>query len=230
MGRGAASAVDAARRGERQAARRTASGGARLARLALQALAGIGYHVGPTPRVEGSKLLFQGEHGISVWAYPMPPFPRAWLSNATMTYRDPAELSTLLQTDTIDPRQVAFVRQPVVGLETCPAGEAAVLRHDPGRVILRAHANCASLLVLADIDDPGWSVAIDGKTADKLSAFHALRAVVVPKGSHTVEWTYSPQGFRPGLALAFIGCAIPVGLTLRRARRRKREARSDSPA
>ncbi len=195
-----------------------------------QSLAGIGYHVGPTPRVEGSKLLFQGEHGISVWAYPTPAFPRTWLSNATMPYRNPAELGTLLQTDTIDPRQVAFVRQPVPGLESCPPGEAAVLLHNPGQVILRAHANCASLLVLADIDDPGWSVSVDGKSADKISAFHALRAALVPKGSHTVEWRYSPQGFRPGLALSLIGCAIPVGLTLRRGRQRRREARSSSLA
>lgn len=193
-------------------------------------LIGIGYHVGPTARAEGSKLVFEGEHGINVWAYPATPFPRAWISNATMSYRRLEELTAQLQLETLDLRQVTLLQQPVRGLESCAAGEAAVLRHDPGKVILRAHANCNSLLILADSDDPGWSVAIDGKAADKLTVFNALRAVQVPKGSHTVEWNYSPQGFRPGLALGFAGCLIPLGLTLRRARRRRRATHPDSTA
>lgn len=193
-------------------------------------LVGIGYHVGPTPRVEGSKQLFLNEHGIGVWAYPTTAFPRTWLSNATMTYRNLQELELLLHTETLDLQRVTLTRTPITGLETCAAGEAAVLRHDPGKVILRAHANCNSLLILADSDDPGWSVRVDGKAADKLTVFHALRAVKLPKGSHTVEWSYSPEGFRAGLALAVVGCLIPLGLTLRRVSQRRRAARPDSTA
>ena len=193
-------------------------------------LVGIGYHVGPTPRVEGSKQLFLNEHGIGVWAYPTTAFPRTWLSNATMTYRNPQELELLLHTETLDLQRVTLTQTPITGLETCTAGEAAVLRHDPGKVILRAHANCNSLLVLADSDDPGWSVTVDGKAADKLTVFHALRAVKLPKGSHTVVWAYSPEGFRTGLALAFVGCMIPLGLTLRQVSQRRRATRPDSTA
>lgn len=171
-------------------------------------LVGIGYHVGPTTRAEGSKILFEGEHGIKVWEYPLAPFPRTWLSSATLTYNNPQVLTTNLETDTLDLRQVALTQTAIAGLETCPAGEALILRHDPGAVRIRAHANCQSLLVLADSDDPGWSVRIDGQPAKKLTVFNALRGVVVPKGSHQVEWSYSPSGFLPGVVAALFGLLL----------------------
>jgi hypothetical protein len=171
-------------------------------------LAGIGYHVGPTARAEGSKLLFEGEGGMKVWQYPDAVFPRVWLSSATLSYRNPGELATLLETDTLDLSQTTLTQAAVPGLEACPAGTVRLLKHDPGHVQISAQANCKSLLVLADSDDPGWSVRVDGQSAEKITVFHALRGVVVPKGSHRVEWSYSPAGFRPGLVLAGIGVAL----------------------
>ena len=175
-------------------------------------LVGIGYHVGPTSRAEGSKILFAGEHGINVWEYPRTPFPRVWLTGATLNYRNLEELATSLDTETLDLRQVALTQTPVAGLETCPPGDAIILLHNPTAVRIRAHANCQSLLVLADSDDPGWSVRIDGQAAKKLTVFHALRGVVVPKGSHTVEWSYSPTGFVPGVIAALLGLLL-IGLS-----------------
>jgi len=177
---------------------------------ALQ-LAGVGYHVGPTARIEGSALLFTGSGGVNVWAYPRTPFPRAWLANASMGYRDTSEFGMLVETETLDLRQVVLSQDKISGLGSCANGEAIVLRHDPGRVVIRSKSACRSILVLADSDDPGWSVTVDGAGAEKLNVFHAFRAVVAPEGEHTVEWTYSPEGFRPGLAAAAFGFILLAG-------------------
>ncbi|WP_031500591.1 YfhO family protein [Bryobacter aggregatus] len=179
-------------------------------------LIGVGYHIGPTPRTEGSQLLFQGEHGINLWQNPLPPFPRAWLSSSTISYRNRDEADAYIDNQSIDLRQVTLTHNPVAGLESCPPGDTAVLLHNPGRVLIRTHANCNNLLVISDSDDAGWSVTVDGKPAQRINAFHALRAVQVPKGSHTVEWRYSAPGFRPGLALAAAGLLIPLWSSYRR--------------
>lgn len=171
-------------------------------------LIGIGYHLGPTPRAEGSKLLFEGADGVKVWEYPKPAFPRAWLATATLGYRNPAEMGLLVETETLDLSKVVLTQQRVTGLGSCAGGEALLLRHDPSRVQIRARAGCPALLVLADSDDPGWSVRVDGRPAEKVNVFHALRAVVVPAGEHNVEWTYWPEGFLLGLA----GCAVGLAL------------------
>jgi len=171
-------------------------------------LIGIGYHVGPTARMDGSKLLFEGEQDIKVWEYPLPPLPRTWIANAAILYRDPQELSRLIETETLELSKVVLTQNNVPGIESCTAGQSLIVRQDPSRIKIKAEAKCRSLLVIADTDDPGWSVTVDGQPAEKLTVFHALRAVVLPSGNHTVEWTYSPQGFRSGLALAVLGLAL----------------------
>ncbi len=175
-------------------------------------LAGIGYHVGPTARAEGSKILFEGEGGIKVWEYPDAALPRTWLANSTLPYRDTQELSALLETETLDLGRVVLTQAKVEGLETCANGHAMLMSHNPGRVQIRAHTNCRSLLVLADSDDPGWSVSVDGQAAEKITVFHAFRAVVLSRGTHSVEWSYSPKGFRIGIALAGLGLLLIVAL------------------
>jgi uncharacterized membrane protein YfhO len=118
----------------------------------------------------------------------------------------------LLETDTLNLNQTTLTQAAVPGLEVCPAGAVTLLKHDPSQVQISAQANCKSLLVLADSDDPGWSVTVDGQSVEKITVFHALRGVVVPKGNHRVEWSYSPPGFRPGLSLAGIGLVLIAGL------------------
>lgn len=173
-------------------------------------LAGIGYHIGPAPRIEGSRQVFEGQGGIKVWEYPLAPFPRAFLVNHSLPYRDTKELGLLLQNDALDLRTTALTVAPLPALEECAPGEALMTRHDPNRVSLISRTRCRSLLVLADPWDPGWDVRIDGKPAEPLRVYHALRGVIVPAGSHTVEWHFFPAGLRAGLACAVTGSVLVV--------------------
>ena len=47
--------------------------------------------------------------------------------------------------------------------------------------------------VFSDIYYPGWRCTIDGQPADILRANYVLRAVVLPQGKHTVNFTFDPQ-------------------------------------
>ena len=89
--------------------------------------------------------------------------------------------------------------------------------------------------------DKGWTVKVDGKRV-KLDAtvteaddeketeykannkvFGALLAFEVPEGEHTVELSFTPQGFRIGAVLAIAGLTIvTVGLVKSIKRDRKR--------
>lgn len=173
-----------------------------------RALAGIGYHVGPAPRVDGSTLLYSGESGVNVYQYPTEAFPRVWVTSGNMAYGERAQFDQWMNTDSIDLRQMTLTRQPVGGLGTCGAGEAALLRHDSTRVLIQARARCRSILVLADADEAGWSVKVDGAAAEKLTVYQAFRGVAIPEGNHTVEWSYSPPGLRIGLAGSLAGLIL----------------------
>lgn len=174
---------------------------------ALQLL-GVGYHIGPTARLDGSELAFRGARDSHVWKMPYAPLPRAWVATQASTVTSPADVQRYIHSSGFDPRQTALLSRPGIETGGCSPGSAAVLQYLPNRVTLRSDSACAGVLVLADSDDPGWTVTVDGAPAERLTVFHALRGVSVPAGQHTVVWTYSPPGFRLGLALAAAGFGL----------------------
>lgn len=65
------------------------------------------------------------------------------------------------------------------------------------------------VLLLTDRYDAGWSVTVDGKPARPLQCDYMLRGVAVPKGRHTVIWT-----FRPFLLSALLSGSVFGGVLL----------------
>ncbi|MEI5990135.1 hypothetical protein A5881_001628 [Enterococcus termitis] len=59
--------------------------------------------------------------------------------------------------------------------------------------------------------EKGWSVYIDGKKETVDSFKEAFLAVTIPKGKHTIEFVYLPQGFAIGASL-FIGSIVIFAL------------------
>ena len=75
------------------------------------------------------------------------------------------------------------------------------------------------LVVLADLWDKGWQAYLNGKRVPILRANHAIRGVVVPAGSGTLEFRYAPASFAWGLrlaGLAAVALLVWLGIALRR--------------
>jgi uncharacterized membrane protein YfhO len=53
-------------------------------------------------------------------------------------------------------------------------------------------APAGGILVLNDVWHPWWRASIDGADTETLKANERFRAVVVPKGTHTVRFTFHP--------------------------------------
>jgi len=103
------------------------------------------------------------------------------------------------------------------------AGTAQLVSYKPERVVTKATASRRSLLVLTDVHFPGWKATVDGRSVPIERVDYLLRGVVVPPGTHTVEFSYEPSSFRAGWIVAVLGllavlAAVAVGL-----RRRGRE-------
>jgi hypothetical protein len=127
-----------------------------------------------------------------------------------------------------EPRRVAVTEQPVEGIPRArdgagrAAGAARLIRTDPERVAVRARAARRSLLVLTDVDYPGWKATVDGRSTDIQPVDYLLRGVAIPAGTHEVEFSYEPPSWRIGwivsalAALALLSAAA-VGWRRRRA-------------
>ncbi len=171
-----------------------------------QQLFGIGFHLGHQPLREGGQLAAPGRTGVNVWRYAHQPLPRARLVHRIIGYQRREQYNALLADSSLDLATTALMRGPIPQLGQCSGNESAtILRRLPSRVLIRAQAACPALLILADVDDEGWSVTVDGRPAQRLTVHEALRGVVVPAGLHTVEWSYRAPGLLPGVILTGLG-------------------------
>ena len=110
-------------------------------------------------------------------------------------------------------------------------GGAGSLRavHDGADVVaMTVKADGAGYVVVADGLQSTWTATVDGRPAPLLKADHALVAVPVPAGTHRVQLSYAPRGFRAGFAASAAGLVGLLGLSFGvgdRVRRRRRAGR-----
>src|SRR5205823_4743042 len=82
-----------------------------------------------------------------------------------------------------DPRRAAVVTSPVGGVAPgARPGRAALVRERPERVRYRVDARRPALLVMPDVDYPGWHASVDGHDAQLRRVDYLLRGVAVPAG------------------------------------------------
>jgi hypothetical protein len=154
--------------------------------------------------------------------------PRAFVARwIDVASSDAAELGLVAEA-TFDPRSHAIVRRDELGDAAAPAGgsgTARVVAETNTSVTIHATLARRGLVVLDDQWMPGWSVRVDGRPAPVLQTDVVLRGVIVPPGTHEVEWSYRVPGLRLGAALSglallvLLGCAGVLGLRARRMRR-----------
>jgi hypothetical protein len=66
----------------------------------------------------------------------------------------------------------------------------------------------AALLVEVDTFMPGWHVFVDGQEQPILQANVFGRAVVIPVGTHTVDWKFRPRLVIASLLASWLGLGI----------------------
>lgn len=154
-----------------------------------------------------------------------PGLPRARLVGAAVVKSDEEAVPYMLS-DAFDPEaEVVLPEAPPMALEGGPvAGEVEWLERTPDRLRLSVRAEAPALLVVADNWFPAWQVTVDDVEAPLLRAYHTLRAVPVPAGSHTVEMVYRSALLTrtSWLSLATILALVVLGaLGVARERRRR---------
>lgn len=76
------------------------------------------------------------------------------------------------------------------------AGAASIASWAPDRVEIITTSTSAALLVLHDIDYPGWIAEIDGNATPIIRAEMLFRAVEVPPGNHQITFRFAPLSLR----------------------------------
>jgi hypothetical protein len=127
--------------------------------------------------------------------------PRVFIPKSVQTVaNDEAEL-TALASPQFNPASVAFIKTPVE-LPADSRGTAEITNEIPTRIMVSVHMETPGLVVLADRWDKGWRAYWKGKPVPILQVNYAIRGVVVPAGTGTLEFVYQPASLILGLWLA----------------------------
>jgi uncharacterized membrane protein len=155
---------------------------------------------------------------------PEAPLPRVFFAGSWTAMENDRILDALSLG--YSPDEITLLETDPGGLtetQTDSRGSAFITLDDPELVSIEVETDDAGLLVLADTWYPRWRVYVDGIESDLLRANYWQRAVVVPSGSHTVEFRFDSGDVRTGLLISIIGMLAVLVLSANEFIRKRRE-------
>ena len=87
---------------------------------------------------------------------------------------------------------------------------ARITNEIPTRIMVSVQMATPGLVVLADNWDKGWRAYWNGKPVPVLRTDYAIRGVVLPAGSGTLEFVYQPTSLILGLWLTGVAAIVLV--------------------
>lgn len=90
-----------------------------------------------------------------------------------------------------------------------------LVSYEPNALKYEVYSEKGGTLVFAEIYYPGWLSYVDGKEVSHGRADYILRAMNIPAGKHTVEFSFEPMSLRVTETIAFVALGIlAVGLVI----------------
>ncbi len=187
--------------------------------------------------VVGTTQVFRDERtGLSVYEID-DALPRAFFVDSVRVVESSEEAWTVLTSEDFEPERVAVLEEPIDLPVASPdsVGEVQLADLSPRHIKIATKTSSRRLLVLSEVFYPaGWKATIDGVPVDIHRVDYLLRGVVVPEGTHTIEFVFDPSSHRVGLWVASAATILVYGLiaiilVLRWVRRRKPGATETGP-
>jgi hypothetical protein len=131
--------------------------------------------------------------------------PRVWLTPAAEAVdREEALRRIRGEGDPFDPLRTALLEiEPgkladLTGGRPSPNATARLVSYEANRLIIETDANTSTVLVVSEMNYPGWRATVDGQATTIYPADYLLRGVLLPAGRHRVEMQYAAPGARIG--------------------------------
>jgi hypothetical protein len=142
----------------------------------------------------------------------------AWFVQQVIPVASPTE--ELKQVCTLNTRQAAVVNQSAHNVGQFSYDSAATINlvsHNPNYLKYQSKSAVDGFAVFSEIFYPkGWVASIDGEPVDIVRANYVLRALPIPAGDHTIEFSFEPRPYVVGnkvtmisswlVLITFLGC------------------------
>ncbi|MDG1327532.1 MAG: YfhO family protein [Flavobacteriaceae bacterium] len=137
----------------------------------------------------------------------------------------------LLLLDSLDTKKTAIIHKEFINklpLEAIKRDSTATIKlknHTPNHLVYESTTGTSQLALFSEAYYPdGWNVYIDGDLVEHYRANYILRALTIPKGTHTIEFKFEPQviamGSRISLASSILFLLVVAGGFYKRSRKK----------
>lgn len=184
-------------------------------------------------QTEGDKYLYEVDQKLRL--------PRAYVVHQTILA--PSHDAALAVLPGVDLRKEAVVEGsgPLLQGQTSDRSTVEISDYRSNDLTLRARLADPGLLVVSEVDYPGWNASVDGRPAAILRVDGIIRGLALDAGEHVIRFSFVPPGLAEGAAiggaaqrllvdLVAIEIALRLGwlgaTTLRRSSPRLRRSRS----
>ena len=130
-----------------------------------------------------------------------------------------------IKNSSFDPKNVAFTEKEIKAEPIDSTVYAKITEYKDELIKVDANASGNNFLFLGDTYLPyGWKAKIDGQQTNIYKANYGFMGIIVPKGKHTIEFTFAPTSFYVSKYLAlFLSSIVILGLLVTLFLRRKKK-------
>lgn len=196
---------------------RPAPGNSAVLNPYLWNLLNVKYIVSDRPIYQGIEPVFRSnETQLMVYANEGV-LPRAWFVDSIAVQSDRRTMLEQLRDGAFDARRKAVVEESFSGMNACGTDSmstAQVVDRSNQKLTIKATTSTKQFLVVSEIFYDEWHAYIDGNEVPMVKTNFLLRGLVVPQGTHTVEFRYQSPAFERGrtISLASNIAAALLGL------------------
>jgi Bacterial membrane protein YfhO len=109
--------------------------------------------------------------------------------------------TSLRDTVVLDKSLEKTIQQPVYD----SSAFIKLVKYENDAIEYTSNAAAAQFAVLSEVYYPyGWNAFVDGKKTDYVKADYFLRGIVLPAGSHKIEFKFEPSSYYTGRTISFI--------------------------
>jgi hypothetical protein len=143
--------------------------------------------------------------------------PRTWFVDSTHVASTKHEIFETLKSESFDPRRVAILEKQLASNVGKPdsAATSSVTHYGANAIEVQAKTASPALLVLSEIYYPaGWKAFVDGQETEIYKTNYILRSIIVPAGSHKIEFRFEPLAYERGYEITQAGWGIAAIILL----------------
>jgi uncharacterized membrane protein YfhO len=119
--------------------------------------------------------------------------------------------------DSLNTKKIAIVNKEFssfledLNFKTDSTATIDLKKYKPNHLIYESNSQTGQLAVFSEMYyKDGWNAYVDGKLTPHFRVDYVLRAMVVPKGKHTIEFKFEPQVIQTGSTITLVSYGLLI--------------------